>query len=204
MTTLEKYELNYDRALEHFESNLGEATKLGDEILKTVDFRNGSFFAIFPKDSKIDNIHSLMTCLIFYDNYRLFHEENSLNVPEMLFNSIHNSSNTYCVFDDFHAERKHLHNDDSLLDKTHFNNDQVYYIHDKKNTSIDSLNLCLSHSFVNWHSLCILTTADLEVREQELSAEVLHEIALHTQLIVLVSYDGDGYAFWQKAGQNYL
>ena len=57
---------------------------------------------------------------------------------------------------------------------------------------------CLKHSKSFWHSLSVLTTANLSSIEKRLDFDKIEDRCRQTVLIMVGAYDGEGYVFWEK------
>lgn len=77
---------------------------------------------------------------------------------------------------------------------------EVYYLITKKEISFDTILQCLQYSSASfWHSLCVLTTANLyNLMKNELNLKVIQEICQRAELLVFGAYDGEGYIFWER------
>ena len=75
---------------------------------------------------------------------------------------------------------------------------EIYYLLEKNNISTELITECLRASNAFWHSLCVLTEANLDDRiAREISTEKIQEITLKAKLIIIGAYDGEGYIFWE-------
>jgi hypothetical protein len=81
---------------------------------------------------------------------------------------------------------------------TVFYNNEVYSLVNSKNLSTQVISKCLKDSLSFWHSLGVLTTADLTNVDKEFSYENMKEICLKTEVVFVGAYDGEGYVFWEK------
>lgn len=87
-------------------------------------------------------------------------------------------------------------------DYTVFCRDEVYYLINSSNFSSKLIAECLRRSTSFWHSLGLITTADLREVEKEFSSENIREICLKTEVAFVGAYDGEGYVFWEKNPSN--
>jgi hypothetical protein len=76
--------------------------------------------------------------------------------------------------------------------------DELYYkiLSDKANPEI--IKKCLVNSNAFWHSLCVLTDANLVDLSDTLTLENIREISFKVYLIIIGAYDGEGYVFWER------
>lgn len=206
---LKKINLNYEEAHGYVVSSLEDANLLSDEILKLIDFKKGEFFTLLHRDFILDSVYEFSSYLIFHENYKLSSTEDisgtiRMELTNAILGAVQSDENTYCVFDDFMRDLDEVYEDDPLKGEKYLNNKQTYYILDRENISVDAIEVCMHRSYAFWHSLCLLTHADLKTRDLGLSEATIHDIASQAQLIVVGAYDGDGYVFWQKTGYNYF
>jgi len=55
-----------------------------------------------------------------------------------------------------------------------------------------------------WHSLGVMTTANLSCNNKVLTFEKIKEACLLSELIFVCAYDGEGYVFWEKNNSNFF
>jgi hypothetical protein len=200
---LVEFELNFEKTHSFVIESLIDANRLSDEVLK-MDFTNGSYFTFLPQGSVVDNIYNFETDLVFEDNSKLMTVSSvrTLNrncLGSLLIDEVKKSRKNYCVFDDLLSEPDEILENDPQKGDKYLYNDQVYYILNRANITLDALVHYLHISNAFWHSLCLLTSGDIEMKENELSESALREISSNAQLIIVGAYDGEGYIIWKRS-----
>ncbi len=215
MKKLYKHELNFDYALKYFEGELNEVNALSNSLLKIEELKNGKFFTLLPDNANLDKIHDFkiggilpqlpIEKQIINGKISLFSWISDINkeLAELILKKVNSSDNLICVFDDVSGN--------TPIDKNHpcfsdnysvFYEDEVYYIIKENNISFNLICDCFRASTSFWHSLAIITKANINTFNKFLTKEIINEVCLKTELIMVGAYDGEGYVFWEKTQQN--
>lgn len=210
MKKLHKHLLNPEPTLEYFKSSIDETNLISSTLLKTYNYKDGSFFTLLPADADLTKIYDFdsfilkQNPLIEYGDgakkskYQIIptiREE----LSEFLMGKIKNSKSMSCIIDDYNSTYNDGYEDKLFsLCGTHYK-EEVYYLLNNKNISKKLILECLRLSNTFWHSLCILTEANLnDLINQELSLKKIQETCLNTSMIIAGAYDGEGYIFWER------
>jgi hypothetical protein len=211
---LNKLKLDFNPVMEYVIKQLGTINTLSCELLKLLNFKEGHFFTLLPDDANLKGIHHFKWGGILPQNpiqEQIIDGRRSTFtwIPDtdkemslLILNEIKSKPHLSCILDDveggFTPEDKSApcFSDNFSV----FYGDEIYSLITKDNASYDLISLCLKYSFSFWHSLCVLTTADLTgiTLTKTLSLEKIMEICLATQLVMVGAYDGEGYVFWEK------
>ncbi|WP_068471236.1 hypothetical protein [Candidatus Protochlamydia phocaeensis] len=216
MKRLNKNLLDFDLTWEYVQDNLDKTNVISSELLSTINFKKGYFFTLLPDDANLQAIHKFNYGGIlpqnpiqeyFVDGHRAtfsikksVREELSL----IILKEINAHTNLSCIFDDvnFYADELIGY---YLFDKYGLSYEkEAYYLLKNNEISLDLINECLRVSNASWHSLCLLTSADLNKTIKILTFEKVKEICLATELIILGAYDAEGYVFWESKNASFF
>jgi len=187
---LTKHILNFDLALDYSVDNLQGTNALSSKLVELIPFYEGNFFTLIRKESDINKIHQFEWYGVLggiRDQSELFVLDYLLSNPELS-----------CVFDDYNSTYKPESTYSLFLQTGLVYGNEIYYLVTQKNASLELLEECFCASDAQWHALCVLTSANLDLKSKFLSIEQIEEICLKTQLIVLGAYDSEGYVFWER------
>lgn len=194
-----RHELNYEKTLEYIESSLKNANGLSNEVLKTLDFEEGTFFTLLHEKCNLEALYNFKDYFILPCGISLRQIIRD-SFSNLIFQILKREHRFHCVFDDIIRTYDEDYESDDLDKVKYLNNEQIYLVLNDKNSSPEVIIDCFYYSYAFWHSLCLLTTANLEMAEGQLSNKAIHEIAAHSQFIMIGAYDGDGYVFWERNG----
>lgn len=211
---LHRYELDSEKALNYICKSLKDANGLSDVLLEEIDLKTGSFFTLLPDGSNLDRLYEFESGVILPQNPRIVTcskegVSSSYSITpnireklsEIILEMLENRGNITCIFDDIiRSPRGHFKS--SLNGCKYVHDDQLYYMQNKSNASVESIQTSLKASHAFWHSLGMLTKADLQPNVYELNQEMFRNICLHTQMFFVGAYDGEGYVFWEKSGSD--
>lgn len=211
MKTLQKHILQFDKSFDFFKESLGETNTLSNEILKLIGCSRGYFFTLLPTGTDLTGLHQFNKGILpkmplqrgpvgslkgahTYEKVSSLEEEICYFILKKTVNT-----NMCCVFDDFNSSYKEGYCYD-LFDKFGFVlNNEIYFI--LKDTSISNINIlnCLYKSKTFWHSLFVLTSANIsDITNKNITKKEISEICEHAQYVGIIAYDGDGYILWEK------
>ncbi len=193
MRKLNSYRLDPILSLNYLEENLRDTNKLSTQILETLYSGKGEFFVLLPEDSDVDRIHD------FNGGYvtACIDEE----VCQYIVNRIKNTRLS-CVFDDVNRNAADVLQEEFLVSHSVTHEDELYYFLKQQDLSKDSFFKCMGTSNAIWHSLCVVTLFDLKsISSRKLEKSIIEKICSHAQLIMVSSYDGEGYIFWEASGK---
>lgn len=197
MRNLKNFVLEYAKTINFVVDNLTDTNILSVEILKMVNFREGTFSAILP--------------LNYEDSYDFgkglylssMSEPVSVNneVANYIYKKINASEEVACIFDEALlrvTDNKYWEQTEKLM-LTYEN--EIYYLIDKENLSLESVkNMMRVSRASTWHSLGMLTFPELKlIDNKKLSMENIKDICSKIKMIFLSAYDGEGYVIWESA-----
>jgi hypothetical protein len=108
-----------------------------------------------------------------------------------------------CIIDDFNSSTTSPQLDLYKLEKLFTSyRDQVYYKLKADKANPEIIDDLLSQSNTFWHSLCVLTEANLSEINETLTFEKIREICLKAQMIITDAYDAEGFVFWEKKKES--
>ncbi|MFI0436150.1 MAG: hypothetical protein ACH350_10605 [Parachlamydiaceae bacterium] len=217
---LDKYELNYENALEYVKNDLDDVNVLSKELLKLLNFKNGYFFTMLPSRAKFKEIYNFKVGGILPQNpikeYYVdgiksnYSVKNSINneLSFLILNEMKKNFDLSFVVDKVTGTANNVYYYTFSDCNPLFYNEEVYFLLNKVNASAEVICKCLQASTSFWHSLSIFTMADLVNVKKTFTLEQIKEICVKTELIMVGAYDGEGYVFWEKnkanSGRNFF
>jgi hypothetical protein len=207
---LNKYELDFSSAWEYTLNTLDDANALSIELLKLLDFKEGYFFTLLPEDSNFERLYEFKAGVIlpqFPVQEQIIDEKKITfsripnrrkELSEMILKAMNSKPQFSCIFDDVRGRPHDKWSDSSFDLNLMFYQEDVYFLLNKNNISLERICKCLKMSCAIWHSLCVITSADFANIERLLTLEKIQEICLNVELVIVGAYDGEGYIFWEK------
>lgn len=209
MKKLNKHQLEFNPVWEYVQDNLDDVNTLSSELLQLLDFKKGHFFTLLPNDANFEEIYHFKYGGILpqYPEEKYFINGHwssyswipdiYLELSQLILKEITYKDRLSCFMDDVLASPKDeyytLYSDNFSL----FYDEEVYYLINKENISLELLRKCLRFTTSFWHSLCVFTRGDFNGLTT-LGLEKIKEICLKTDLVMIGAYDGEGYVFWEK------
>jgi hypothetical protein len=208
MSKLIKHSINFKLGLDYVTEELENVNTLSTELLIKLDFNEGLFFSLLPDNANTDAKHKFRAGGILPPNpieeYILDGKTCRFSVKKsiiddfsiLIFQEFKLRKMLCAVLDDVDCKP-----DDSkgflLFDECglFFQKESYYYF---THSSVGKLSQGLQVSGSFWHSLGVLTTANLSMVDKELSYENMLDICAKTELAFVGAYDGEGYVFWEK------
>ncbi len=191
MKILDRYTLDLSKTLAYLQDNLSGTNLLSSEICKLVEFKNGVFYTLLPKNLTDEQLYGFKWGGLG-GNVRE-------KVVDLLFHQLQNNPELLCIFDDIDGTYTPSYDEESFLQTgVHFE-DQIYYLVDKKNASKEFLGECLQTSNAFWHSLCVLSNVRfIRPDDRSITQSEMSSFAKGAEMIFLGAYDGEGYICWEK------
>lgn len=206
---INKIHLNHEQTYNYFIDHI-DYHMLGKTILDRVNFENGMFFTILPKNANIDRLYLFPYGGILppISTVQLQHTESSKHF--LTPNKIKNMDNELCKWiENFIArnpkniafvEDTSAAPTDPYLQKNEVDffsyEQEVYYI---LSQTVDTklINKTILLAGAVWHFLTIFTQKP-ENLSPNLTKENFEEMCDNLTFIVAGAYDGEGYIFWEK------
>ena len=190
MKELKKYDLAFLPTMVYVKGALEEANTLSKYLLELIDFGNGHFFTYLPENANQNEIYNFEKGGISSNTY--------LETAKLIFDNMNKNNGLVCIIDDVIRDPSDK-NIDSFRALNMFHGDEVYYIITHKIAKVENILRCLHETDAIWHSLCVLTETNfIDMHSSGLNEEKIKEICLATKTIIIGSYDGEGYVFWER------
>ena len=211
---LHKHKLDFDLTWEYVQDDLDKTNKLSAELLHLLNFKDGYFFTLLPAGAKLEEIHHFKLGGILpqypkelnmingnLSSYSWIPDLNE-EVSQLILQEINSKPQLSCIIDKITGTASEACYATYFEANPLFYEKEVYFLFGRRNASIELLQKYLKISTSFWHSLCVLTTADLKDITKTLSFEKVKEICLEAELLMIGAYDGEGYVFWEKNSIN--
>lgn len=188
---LVEHSLEQERSVEYFKDCLSNTNSISNEIMRSVNFEDGRFFTFLPSGVEKKTMYQ----------FRYGGATKSLRnyITNLIYESIFRSGHLVCVIDDYNSTYHPNYEGRlfSLCGKFHEN--EVYYFLTKGNASPELIKKCLSASECIWHSLALLSDADVNYySKDELTQDEIQQLCVGIKWIFVTAYDGEGYIIWEK------
>jgi hypothetical protein len=190
MNELKKYNLSFLPTITYFKEALNEVNMLSSCLLDLINFENGCFYTCFPEDIDLKKLYKFQSGGISGNTYS--------ETAYFILRKLKSNSDLSCIIDDVirSVEDKNL---ESFKAKNLFFKEEVYYLIQNSSATYEVILKCLHETDAIWHSLCVLTEADLGyLISSALNEENIKDICIKTRLIAIGAYDGEGYVFWER------
>lgn len=207
---LTKYLLDFQPALEYIQDDFENTNALSSELLNSIDFKQGTFFTLLPSDANLKGLYDFKSGGIlpqFPEETQFINGHISTfswipnindEISEWIINQLRSQKNLSCVIDKVTgAPSGALYQYYSEVNPLCYNQ-EVYFHLSNDTLTKEALLKCMKASTSFWHSLCLLTTANLHNVTKTLTIDKIKEICSGTTLIMVGAYDGEGYIFWEK------
>jgi hypothetical protein len=208
MKKLKKHALDFSRTLKYFQENLDNTNILSSKLLEFANFEEGSFFTLLPDNANTNKIYEFEHGGILKQHHTLqvqiSEKTSSSQIPtirdevaEFILEET-TKHRLQCIFDDTLRSPADKFKAEILQLFEIFYDEEIYYFIKPKQASTNQIKECLKASNSFWHSLCILTHADINIASKTLTCEDIKDICTKSDLIILGAYDSEGYIFWES------
>jgi hypothetical protein len=210
MTQHNRYDLDFLPTWDYVFNSIKNVNILSIALLKFLNFKTGQFFTLLPEDSNFEMLYQFKTGLIlpqFPMEKQVVNGETiafsripnvEKELSELLFKEIKFHPKFNLIFDIVNGTASSEVAEYYYELHPLFFNEEVYFLLNNKNISLENIATCLDESLSFWHSLCVITSADLNDLERNLTEEKIQEVCLNVELVIVGAYDGEGYIFWEK------
>lgn len=197
MQKLNRYELDFQVTLKYFKDNLEGTNTLCSRLINSTNFISGKFFTLLPPDSNLKNIHKFQ--------YGGMTTGVKKQVRHLILEKLRSDEKLCCLFDNVSSEYKEGC-DDSLFLFCGLNlGKEIYYLVTQKTASLELMDRCFYASNAIWHSLCVLFRFEsIDLDKKTLNIHEIDKICGSVELILISSYDDEGYVFWEKSGSSFF
>jgi hypothetical protein len=190
MKKLNRYEFSFEDVFLYFQDNLVNTNTLSSSLIKLINFQTGQFFTLFH-EANLEKIKEFRQGGIVSGIKD--------QIENIVLDKLISDDKLSCIFDDTTSTFKPNYMGRLFQSCGLFYGTEIYYLVTRQIASLNILSRCFFASEAIWHSLCVLTTADLNnISDKKLSLEKMKEICLNATLIIIGAYDGEGYIFWEK------
>lgn len=191
--TLIEQSLKYDLALEYFKECLEGTNLVSNEIMRSVNFEEGSFYTLTSVDVDMNSIYQ----------FRSGGKINNVreHVAKHISEHLKGNNNVSCLIDDYNSTYPLSYRHTLFSDCGIAYDKEVYYLITNENDSLELIKKCLAASDCIWHSLACTFESDIVFDHSKglMEKEIL-KICSSIMQIFVTAYDGDGYVIWEKRG----
>lgn len=189
MRKLNRFELEPSKTYEYVKENLSWANTLSIKLLKLIDFTNGQFFSYMSTEADPSRIYQFP--------YSLSSQSmNDIELSFYLFEYLKKNEKTSALFEDCTRKPTDPHLETFYKCGIQYN-EEIYYLINNKNLTLELLLRCIKESSSIWHSLCLLTDFNFE-NSKNLNLDSINNACLKAKLIIVGAYDDEGYIFWER------
>ena len=184
-----KYDLDYRLTIRYFERCFDDANLLSSQMLRKIKSDSGMFFTLLPVNSNIKRKYQFPYGGILPQNPIIEYgagpkKSRHQIIPtirdelsEFINSKIQQTRSICCVIDDVTLSKKdYVDAESDLFEKFGlFFKDEVYFVLKKDAVSKENILRCLRASNAFWHSLCVLTEANIDLKyDRELTTEKIY------------------------------
>lgn len=212
---LKRYNLEFERAVVYARNQLKCSHVLSTE-LNSLDFKNGQFFTLLPRNVEMSRIYDFF-CGLKISKNEIFEQFNETTGEKIYYSweplykkisyfiseELKLKDHYVSIFEEVQQELSSPHIE--FFHQFGFSClNQMYYFLSKKDAFPELISRAMSESDALWHQLFILTKVDPKVIDQfkpgqELNLDEVKEFVKNIRLLVLGAYDGEGYFFWEPS-----
>ncbi len=191
MPSLHRFNLDRTQTMLYLEENLRDTNTLSTAVIDLVPFHQGSFYTLLHKDIKSEQAYQF--------EYGGVGGSVKDKISYLVLEEIDKNTHLNCLFDDTGATYIEPYDDPLFLKAGIHCNGEVYYLIKKQQVSKELLDTCFYASEATWHSLCVLSNFQLDYLHNRLvNSSLLRDFVIHSHMILIGAYDGEGYVFWEK------
>lgn len=206
-----KLELPFEETKNYFVAVLKDTNIISNSLVDFVEFGEGVFFTLLPKDANLNQINQFHSGGILRQNpvleYKIEGKKARYQliptirepVCKLIVEMVKKNINLSCIIDDVTIPLRYYEQDSLFQNFGYSYNQEVFFIQTNNNISETTTIECLQASNSFWHSLCILTAVDFNnFLDRKLTLTQIEQICRNAKLILVGAYDGEGYVFWEK------
>lgn len=205
-TEIKIFPLQYEKALRYATDQLQDGYTLAREILKSLDFKEGHFFALLHSSADRTKIHEFRVGGILAVNpLEAVHIQGKVYPGRKKSHSVHQLAlylnsllqpGQCCFFEDMIHYRS-----DSILSelKNHilYFHEEVYLFIKENEFTQEIAEKIIHYSDAQWYYMNIISEVSPGVN-LNMTSEQLENIALKANLLVIGAYDMEGFVIWKK------
>jgi hypothetical protein len=208
---LNRYELDFDKAMEYFTWQMDGGNTLSKELSNILNFKEGVFFTLLPEDARFERLYLFEGGWILpqnptYDQFDAFGNKTGsytriptlkMEISNLLFVKMRMQTNFACIFEEVmqRLDDPHL---DFFYEYGFLYLNELYYVLFNHAASPELLKSAIGESNALWHQLFILTEiSNPDFLGKKITLDRMKEICQKTQLLIVRAYDGEGFLFWE-------
>lgn len=205
--------LPHDITREFFEETLSEGHVMAHELLTSLNFKEGSFFAITSTSADVSKLTEFryggilplnpVEKIIVLGKARLGRKKATSEEELALFlnQTLKQDKQLCCIFEEVAFEKG-----DPCLSKckseiVYFNN-EVYYFLKSVACSVEKLLSLIRAADAQWYYMNIITQTIAPQKNQQWSQANIMTAAKNTTHLIIGAYDMEGYVCWEKSSHN--
>lgn len=199
-----QYNLDSAFTKAYFIDYLSHGYTLSRESLSHINFLDGEFFTILPKDISVENLYKFKSGGILpqlskmeISEFKNFYPTPTIDeeLCSFIIKFLENGNRTV-IFDDMNARPKdpHLGVDGALMA---IYKDEIHYVLQNTIPPDDVVKECIDSSNCVWHYLSILSM-DVPMIKSEMTIYDFENIYKNAFYIIIGAYDREGYLFWKR------
>lgn len=198
MNIKNKIPLDWENTFHYFFKHLFYGNHLSAEVLKVVNLKEGTFYTILPQSTNFEQLYNFKNGSIIPQIKDMGTSDSSNAKNELtsfIYHFLQQSTNHYSVGED--KLRFRMHKIDEIPNtRLLFNNRNVYYSlhHDATPSSIETT---ISRCNTSNHMLIVLAEGNIQLK-QELTEEMLREVAIQAKFLIGSAYDAQSYIIWER------
>ena len=199
--------LEFNQAFPYVTDQLQDGNTLSQELLKSLDFKKGDFFALLHPSADRNKIHEFRSGGILKENpLESVSFQGKMYSGRKKAHSIHQLAlylqnvllhGQYCVFEDTVHHRSDPVVSEMRKYAFYFHK-EVYLCLKEDEFSQDTAERMIHYVDAQWHYMNIISDAALRL-ELDMDSQQLQSIALKATLIVVGAYDMEGFVGWKKS-----
>jgi hypothetical protein len=205
-TDIEVFPLKFEQAFRYVSDQLQDGHTLAQELLRNLDFKEGSFFALLHPSADITKIHEFRAGGILAINPLedvLFQEKvypgrkkaHSVHQLALYLKSLLRPEQC-CFFEDMTHHRSDPIVSEIQKHVLYFHKEVYLYIKEPE-FSQEIVNKIIHYADAQWYYMNVISESDSRL-DLNMTSEQLHNIALKATLIVIGAYDMEGFVIWRK------
>ncbi len=204
-----KTPLKCDEAKEYCLGVLSDGNALAKELLKVVNFDDGKFFAVTAQSAGINGIYNfrfggilpenpLETMVVLGKEYPARKKSTSvLELAQYLDELLGKNKNLWCLFEDLVRSKSDFLGEQTEENTAYFEEEVFYYLRGDEFSLEKGMHL-IRYSNAQWYYMNVITSEPILSVQDNLTIELIRDIAAKTTNIVIGAYDMEGYVVWEK------
>ncbi len=205
-----KHRLDFNKTYPFFIDHIKCDKTLSQEVVKRIDFKQGDFFTILPKNAVISRLYKFseggIIPLLVLEGETRFNLSGVAFTPREIRSTdddlvgftikyLKTNSKRFLFVDSYNESPNDSHMGIENT-KPLFYKSEVHYVLDQDNSANEIKN-AIYKSDVIWHSL-ILLVEKFDEFPSYFDDDIFSQICSKIKYVILGAYDGESYIIWQK------